>query len=77
MSIIQQLAMKAKQKADKKSEVNRVGYSLANQVPDMKQGFSIQTNYGSIQVDSGEASEVAAVIEVILQHRLARLKAEK
>lgn len=76
MSIIQQLAIKAKRDADKKNEANSIKYSLAKQVPDMKQGFSIQTNYGSIQIDSSEASEVAAVVEVVLQSRLARLKAE-
>ncbi|MDE1466031.1 hypothetical protein, partial [Spartinivicinus poritis] len=62
MSIIQQLAIKAKRDADKKNEANSIKYSLAKQVPDMKQGFSIQTNYGSIQIDSSEASEVAAVV---------------
>ena len=66
--------MKAKKKADKNAPANSVKYSLDKQVPDMKNGFSIQTNYGSIRIGANEAGEVADLVSSILERRLAKLE---
>jgi len=32
---------------------DEIGYALAKQIPDMSRGFSIDTNYGVIQIPAG------------------------
>ncbi len=32
---------------------DEIGYALAKQIPDMSRGFSIDTNYGLIQIPAG------------------------
>lgn len=78
MSIIQQLAMKTKKESDNNYKSKEITYALSKQVPNMKTGLTIKTNYGNIQIDDAdEASEIATVVESILERRLAKLEPNK
>lgn len=47
-------------------------YSLSKRVPDMKRGFTINTNYGDIHIKADEAEAIAAVVEAMLEKRITK-----
>lgn len=53
-----------------------IRYALAKQVPDMERGFTIQTNYGELQIDAKDAPRVARVVHSILQKQLKRAEVQ-
>ena len=56
--------------------IDTLGYALAKQVPAMERGFTIQTSYGEIEIDAGDAARVAAVVRDVLARRLAAVRME-
>jgi hypothetical protein len=56
-------------------EADRLGYALAKQVPDMERGFTIQTNYGELRIDSEDAPRVARAVRSTLQKQLKHAEA--
>ncbi|KVQ01856.1 hypothetical protein WJ96_33225 [Burkholderia ubonensis] len=52
--------------------VDALRYALAKQVPAMERGFTIQTNYGSIEIAAEDAERVASIVRSILLDNLAR-----
>ncbi|WP_244116499.1 hypothetical protein [Burkholderia gladioli] len=55
-------------------EVEKLGYALAKQVPDMERGFVIQTSYGDLNVDAGDAQRFASLAQAMLSEKLARAR---
>jgi len=47
-----------------------VSYALAKKVPDMKHGFTIQTNYGDICIASEHAGPFATLAQAMLGKQL-------
>lgn len=52
------------------SDENKIRYALAKQIPCLSDGFSIETNYGVIEIEAGDAEHVAAVIEELFKSKL-------
>ena len=51
-----------------------ISYALAKQVPDMKRGFAISTNYGDIVIEAGwMADQIAKQVEIALSCELLAL----
>ncbi len=46
--------------------VGHVNYALSKQVPDMSRGFTIQTNYGDLEVSAKDAPAFAKLAEKML-----------
>ena len=63
------LAQKGQAMSD---EQDRLLYALSKQVPDMRRGFSIATNYGEIAIEGEEACRVAALVDGLLRKRLTK-----
>jgi hypothetical protein len=53
-----------------------IGYALAKHVSDMEHGFRIETNYGSLVIDSDEAQPIAALLRYLLKKKLEALDQE-
>ncbi|MBB5467240.1 hypothetical protein HDG32_003360 [Paraburkholderia sp. CI2] len=53
-------------------EIDRIGYALAKQVPDMERGFTIQTSYGELRIDAEDAPRFVALARNLLQKQLKR-----
>ncbi|MGF6610634.1 hypothetical protein OKW45_005556 [Paraburkholderia sp. WSM4175] len=54
------------------AEIDRIGYALAKQVPDMERGFTIQTSYGELRIDAEDAPRFVALARNLLQKQLKR-----
>lgn len=52
--------------------IDALRYALAKQVPAMERGFTIQTSYGDLVIDTEDADHFAALARVILGDKLAR-----
>lgn len=53
-----------------------INYDLAKKVPDMRgRGFTIETAYGEITVDTREAEPFARLVEAMLERRRQELQA--
>jgi hypothetical protein len=52
-------------------------YAIARQLPAMSNGCSIDTDYGSIGLDSAEAERVAVFVKKVLLRRIIKLIGEK
>lgn len=50
-------------------------YSLAKRVPNMGRGFTIQTDYGDIEIQADQAAVIAKAVKAVLERELR--KAEK
>lgn len=49
------------------SNVDRISYALAKQVPSMQYGFTIQTDYGDLYIAGKDALPFVALAELLLQ----------
>lgn len=58
------------------AEIDRIGYALAKQIPDMERGFTILTNYGELRIDAEDADHFAALARIILQEKLTRAEVQ-
>ncbi len=47
-----------------------ISYALAKKVPDMRRGFRIETRYGEIEVDAGDAAPFADLMVKLLERNL-------
>ncbi|WP_433703900.1 hypothetical protein [Paraburkholderia sacchari] len=54
------------------ADLDRIGYALAKQVPDMVRGFTSQTSYGDLVIDAEDAPHFVALARAILQKQLKR-----
>lgn len=45
---------------------DRISYALSKQVPAMAHGFTIQTNYGDIEISAADALEFAVLADKLL-----------
>ena len=52
----------------------RLRYALAKQVPDMRRGVTLHTNYGDVTLCERDAERVAALVCKLLETRLRRLE---
>lgn len=48
----------------------KLEHALNKQVPDMKRGCVIDTNYGPITLDADDAEKVADLVEKLLKRKL-------
>lgn len=53
--------------------IDDLKYSLAKRVPNMMGGFTIQTMYGDIHIDSEFAEHFQILVKTILNRRLNKL----
>lgn len=48
------------------NDTDRISYALNKQVPDMAHGFTINTNYGDIEIGAVDALEFAVLADKLL-----------
>ena len=53
--------------------IRKLKYALSKQVPDMTNGFTIQTKFGEIKIDSEFADHFRILAKVVLERQLNRL----
>lgn len=53
------------------ADLDRIGYTLAKQVPAMERGFTIQTSYGDLVIDAEDAPRFVALARETLQQQTA------
>lgn len=49
-------------------------YALSKQVPDMRRGVTLHTNYGDVTLYERDAEQVAALVQRLLEVRLRKLE---
>lgn len=52
-------------------------YALAKQVPAMRDGLTLETTYGSLDLVGSDAAQVAELVEKLLQAKLKRAEREE
>ena len=45
-------------------------YSLSKRIPDMEQGFAIQTNYGEVWIEEDDAEPIITLVKAALERNL-------
>ncbi len=51
---------------------DEIGYALSKQVPDMRRGVTLETNYGSLFLQGSDAEAVAALVHTLLLAKLTK-----
>ncbi len=54
-----------------------LGAALCRHVPDMANGFTIQTRHGDIYITAADAAPFVSAMEFLLLHKIARLQGEQ
>ncbi|HET7662743.1 MAG TPA: hypothetical protein VFK31_03810 [Rhodanobacteraceae bacterium] len=55
-------------------DVLELSYALAKHIPAMRRAVTLDTDYGELVLQGEEAAQVAALVERLLEARLAKLE---
>lgn len=55
-------------------EIDNLEYSLAKRVPNMAHGFSIETDYGRIEISAEQAPKIVEAVRKALEKELNKVR---
>ncbi len=58
-------------------DYQKIKWQLSHIIPDMEYGFTIQTNYGSVDVQAEDAAPFIVILRAFLRRQLEQANAEQ